>query len=122
MADPRHALGIAAEDAVAGWLTAAGWRVVGRRLRTARGGEIDVLAIDPGQALVAVEVRARRTSRTGAAAVTVDARRVERLRHALASAAAEHRVRSSGLRVDLVTVEPDQAPGRWRLTRLVGIG
>ena len=116
MADPRHALGTDAEDVVARWLMAAHWRVVERRLRIARLGEIDVLAI------VAVEVRARRTPRAGAAAFSVDPRRVERLRHTLAAAAAERRVRASGLRVDLVTVEPAEVPGRWRLRRLAGIG
>ena len=122
MADPRHALGTDAEDVVARWLMAADWRVVERRLRIARLGEIDVLAIDPAGALVAVEVRARRTPRAGAAAFSVDPRCVERLRHTLAAAAAERRVRASGLRVDLVTVEPAEVPGRWRLRRLAGIG
>jgi hypothetical protein len=37
--------------------------------------------------------------------------------HALASGAT-HR----GLRVDLVAAEPAEAPGRWRLVRLPGIG
>ena len=40
MGDPRHALGIAAERAVAAWLEASGWRVLGparARLRRRRG-------------------------------------------------------------------------------------
>ena len=121
MADPRHALGSAAEDAVASWLGAHGWSVIGRRIRAAGGGEVDILALDPRDALVAVEVRARRTNRTGGAAASLDARRVGRLERTLL-----HHARSvphHALRVDLVTVEPlPGAPDRWRARRLEGVG
>lgn len=120
MGDPRHVLGLAAETAVAAWLTDAGWQVVERRARSA-SGEVDLLAIDPDAVLVAVEVRARRSARAGRAAESVDPRRVGRLRRTLASLAAvapPHR----GLRVDLVTVEPMRdAPGRWRIRRIPGL-
>ena len=122
MGDPRHLLGLAAEDAVAAWLTAAGWRVIRRRARSAGGGEVDLVALDPGETLVAIEVRARRTGRSGPAATTVDARRVRRLGRTLAAVAAECGEPHRGLRVDLVSVEPSGDPGRWWLTRLPGIG
>ena len=80
MGDPRHDLGLAAEAAVVGWLTDAGWRVIERRARSPTGGEVDIVAIDPERTLVAVEVRARRTRRAGEAALSVDQRRVMRLR------------------------------------------
>jgi putative endonuclease len=122
MADPRHDLGLTAEAAVAGWLTDAGWRIVERRARSATGGEVDIVAIDPERTLVAVEVRARRTRRAGEAALTVDQRRVMRLRRTLASIAADRRRGHRALRIDLVTVEPAGQPGRWRLVRVPGIG
>ncbi len=124
MGNPRHLLGLSAELAVADWLTDAGWRVVARRARSPDGGEVDIVAIDPRATLVAVEVRARNSSRTGAAAVSVDARRVARLGRTLASIGAGLGMHHAGLRVDLVTVEPDAdgGPGRWRLSRLPGIG
>ena len=123
MADPRHALGLAAEDAVAAWLSGAGWTVLARRLRSRAGGEVDLIALDPTRCLVAVEVRARRTTRTGGAAWTVDDRRVRRLRATLASFAAGAAAGHRGLRVDLVTAEPHPSgPGRWRLQRLPNIG
>ena len=122
MGDPRHELGLAAEAAVAGWLTDAGWRVVERRARSPTGGEVDIVAIDPDRTLVAVEVRARRTRRAGEAALSVDQRRVVRLRRTLASIAAEGRRGHLALRVDLVTVEPAGQVGRWRLVRVPGIG
>jgi putative endonuclease len=121
MGDPRHDLGLAAEAAVADWLTHAGWRVVERRARSPTGGEVDIVAIDPERALVAVEVRARRTVRAGEAAVTVDQRRVKRLRRTLAAIASDGGHGHRALRVDLVTVEPAAAVGAWRLVRTPGI-
>jgi putative endonuclease len=123
MGDPRHALGLAAEGLVGDWLTGRGWRIVGRRLRSAAGGEVDLVARDPTGVLVAIEVRARRSARAGAAATSVDARRLGRLRRTLAAVAAGDQERHAGLRVDLVTVEPVPGqPRRWRLRRLPGIG
>jgi len=122
MGDPRHDLGLAAEAAVAAWLTDAGWRMVERRARSPTGGEVDIVAMDPERTLVAIEVRARRTRRPGEAALTVDQRRVMRLRRTLASIAADRRRGHRALRVDLVSVEPAGQPGRWRLVRVPGIG
>ena len=122
MADPRHALGLELEAAVAAWLEQAGWTIVARRARSTTGGEVDVVAIDRESFLVAVEVRARRTARTGAAATTVDRRRVDRLRRTLASVAGSTRTPHRGLRVDLVTAEPiPGSVGAWRLSRIPGI-
>jgi putative endonuclease len=122
MADPRHLLGIAAEARVSAWLEGLGWVVLARRHREAGGGEVDLVALDSTGILVAVEVRARRTIRSGSAAMTVDSRRVRRLARTLAAVAARsppHR----GLRIDLVTVEPaDAAADRWLLRRIAGIG
>ena len=122
MGDPRHLFGLAAEAAVAAWLTDAGWRIVERRARSSTGGEVDLVAIDPSRTLVAIEVRARRTRRTGEAAATVDARRVARLGRTLGAIAASDRHPHRALRVDLVSVEPAAEPGRWRLARIPGIG
>jgi putative endonuclease len=122
MGDPRHLFGLAAEAAVAAWLTDAGWRIVERRARSPTGGEVDLVAVDTSRTLVAIEVRARRTCRTGAAVETVDARRVARLGRTLAVIAANGRHPHRALRVDLVSVEPGAEPGRWRLVRVPGIG
>ncbi|HET7686027.1 MAG TPA: YraN family protein [Candidatus Limnocylindria bacterium] len=122
MGDPRHVLGLAAEEAVAGWLAAAGWQILARRWKVPEG-ELDLVALDPDAVLVGVEVRARRTTRTGGAAASLDRRHVARRRAALvryvAAGAPPHR----GLRLDLVTVEPahDEAGRRWCATRLPAI-
>ena len=123
MSDPRHALGRAAEEAVAAGLTAAGWTILERRTRAGAGGEVDLIALDRARTLVAVEVRARRTDRTGAAAATVDHRRIRRLESTLVAYASAGATPHRGLRVDLVTVEPATGPTRgWRLRRIPGIG
>jgi putative endonuclease len=123
MADPRHELGIAAEAAAEAWLCRVGWNVIARRSRALGRGELDLVALDDHAILVAVEVRARRSSRAGAPEATLDAARVRRLRRALSAYAVEHRIPHRGLRVDLVTARPVTGrPGTWRLDRIPGIG
>jgi putative endonuclease len=70
MADKRHVLGRAAEDAAARYLEAAGLAIVERNVRFAMG-EIDLVCRDDG-AVVFVEVKCRRAGwdETPAAAVS----------------------------------------------------
>lgn len=122
MSDPRRRLGRAAESAVEAWLVRAGWRILERNVRSVGGGEVDLLAVDPSEALVAVEVRARTSARTGEASGSVDHRKALRLERTLVARAAASRVPHAGLRVDLVTVTPARdAPGHWRLRRIAGV-
>ena len=120
MGDPRHESGLAAEQAVADWLAAHRWRVLARRYRSAQG-EIDLVALDPDGWLVGVEVRLRRSGRTGAAAASVSARHVRRVEASLAGFARGTQLDHAGLRVDLVTVEPGKEPQTWRLTRIPAV-
>jgi Holliday junction resolvase-like predicted endonuclease len=84
---------------------------------------VDLIALDPSLTLVAVEVRARRSDRTGAASTTLDRRRVRRLESTLVAYAAACGTRHRGLRVDLVTVEPlAGSEDGWRVRRLPAIG
>lgn len=123
MSDPRHAFGRAAEATVAGWLTEAGWTILERRVRAGSGGEVDLIGLDTTGWLVAVEVRARRTDRSGAAATTVDHRKIRRLASTLVAYASAGHVPHAGLRVDLVSAEPVPGAVRaWRLRRIPGIG
>src|SRR5688500_13941130 len=123
MGDPRHDLGLAAEEAVAAWLTGIGWKVVGRRIRSPSGGEVDLVALDPANVLVGVEIRARRTPRTGLGTESIDARRVARMGRTLAAFAAASETSHRGLRLDVVRVAPE--PGgaeRWRVSRVPDVG
>jgi putative endonuclease len=124
MADPRHALGIEAERAVGAWLEASGWRLLGRRVRAPGGGEVDIVALDPNGVLVGVEVRARRTVRTGIGTESITAERIRRTGRTMAAFAATSGVHHRGLRIDLVSVMPDPGPpaDTWRLRRIPGIG
>jgi putative endonuclease len=123
MGNPRHDLGIRAEEAVAAWLERSGWQVLARRVRSPGGGEVDLVVLDPGGMLVGVEVRARRTPRTGIGTETIDASRSARGARTLVAFAAGTGVDHRGLRLDLVSVmpEPGVAAG-WRLRRIPGVG
>jgi putative endonuclease len=123
MGDPRHDLGRGAEAAVAAWLQRRGWLVLGRRVRSATGGEVDLVALDPDRVLVAIEVRARRTARSGIGSERIDARRTARMGRTLVAFAARGGLGHRGLRIDLVSVTPE--PGgdaAWRLRRVPDIG
>jgi len=123
MANSRHNLGLDGEEATAAWLSRAGWRVLARRHRARFGGEVDIVALDPDGVLVAIEVKVRRTVRSGSPIESVDALKVAGLRRALAVFAHASREPRSGLRVDLVAVEPVRGRrGAWRLRRVPGIG
>jgi len=112
MPDPRHLLGVRGEEAAARWLVTRGWVVLARRWR-ASDGELDLVCRDPDGMLVGVEVKLRSTGRAGAGAESVDARRVVRLRHVLATYAATRNEPATGLRLDLVTLTREGSA--WRL-------
>lgn len=119
MADPRHTLGRRAEGAVAAWLEAAGWRVLATRWHSAEG-ELDLICYDPAGWLVGVEVRARRTGRSGTPDESVNRRHVARLRATLRAYATRSASAHRGLRIDLVSVTPaaGAVPASWRLRRI----
>lgn len=124
MADPRHELGTLAEGAAARWLESAGWRLLARRYRSAAGGEVDLVMLDGSSVLVGVEVRARRSTRTGAPIETVDARRAARIARSLVAFAMEAQLAHRGLRVDVVAAVVERADGqrRLRLSRVANVG
>ena len=69
LADYRQALGLQGEDLAVRELQRRGYAILARRYRT-RFGEIDIVAQD-GDAVVFVEVKARRTARFGSAAESI---------------------------------------------------
>jgi putative endonuclease len=71
-AEPPHLrAGRWGEERAAAFLRRQGLRIVGRRVRVGRRGELDVLAID-GETLVFVEVKTRADESFGRAAAAVD--------------------------------------------------
>jgi len=126
MGNPRHELGIAAERAVAAWLERCGWQILARRHRSAAGGEVDLITRDPERFLVAVEVRARHSDRTGLGTEAIDARRLARIGRTLIAFAVAHAADAPphrGTRIDVVTVTPASGTeGGWRLRRVPNVG
>ncbi len=118
MGNQRHDMGERAEQVVADWLTGCGWKVVARRWRSP-AGELDLVCLDPDARLVGVEVRFRRSARSGSPAESVTARHRARLRAALVTFALTHPMAHRGLRTDLVAVTPEL--DRLRLVRHPGI-
>lgn len=115
MPDPRHLLGQRAEQATTAWLEMRGWTILARRWRCP-DGELDIVALDPDGVLVAVEVKLRRSPRTGDPSSSLGRRRLGRLRVALRRFRAESAGRiGDGLRVDLVAIQPATSD-TWRLT------
>ena len=111
MPDPRHELGRAAERAVANWLTAHEWRILAARHRSSEG-EIDLVALDPGRCLVAVEVRLRSTGRAGEAVGSVRPRHLRRVSAALVAFARTEAIPHDGLASTWWPLAPGHAPGR----------
>jgi putative endonuclease len=114
MPDPRHALGSHAEEAAAAWLSAHGWTILARRWRCPEG-ELDLVTLDPGGVLVAIEVKLRSTGRAGDPLQSIDRHRLRRLRAALGRyRAGMPGPIDAGMRIDLVALRPCE-PGTWRL-------
>lgn len=118
-AGPRGRTGALAEDAAARWLIRSGWTILARNVRVGRD-ELDLLARDPQDAAVVVEVRARSGPAFGSGAESVDARKVARLYRAAATLRrVGHEAVGPGplptpLRVDLLTLRRDHG-GAWRV-------
>jgi Holliday junction resolvase-like predicted endonuclease len=105
----RAEIGAAAEREAAAVLTSAGWRILARNLRVA-GLEVDILARDETDRLVAVEVRARRFVGAVTPAEILGKRKRAALRR--------QREAISGLaRVDLLLVVGPPGERRFRLVR-----
>ncbi len=111
-------VGRAGEELAAAWLARAGLEVLDRNWRC-RLGEIDLVARD-GDDLVIVEVKARRTLTFGHPAEAVTTAKLQRLRRLAAHWVADHEVRASGLRIDVLAIWcPDGA--RARVQHLRGV-
>ena len=101
---PKQRAGDSAEDAAARYLSAAGCRIVARNARY-RDGEVDLIACERDMILF-VEVRMRSRSDFGGAAVSVHARKQQRVARAAQHwLIAEYGERWPACRFDVVTVD-----------------
>ncbi len=95
-------LGRTGEELARRWLERGGCTVLDRNWRC-RTGEIDLVARD-GDDLVVVEVKTRRSLRTGHPAEAVTAQKLGRLRTLAGLWLAEHDVHAAGVRVDVIAI------------------
>lgn len=103
MSGPKLALGDAGERLAERRLLELGWTVIDRKWR-ARGGEIDVVALDGG-VLVFVEVKTRRGRSHGTAEEAVDGRKAARLLSLGERFLAEHQEHADRFwRVDVIAI------------------
>ena len=116
--DVRQAVGRHGEAVVARALEDAGWEVLARNWRCARG-EIDIVARD-GATAVAVEVKTRRSDACGSGLEALTPAKVERLRALLALWLASQPARYAQVRIDAVAVTLPRT-GAARLDHVRGI-
>ena len=104
------------ERIAAEFLRLKGFELIDANVRFARR-EVDILARDGGY-LVAVEVKLRRGRRYGTAAEAIDARKLARVQTALLGFARESRLSP---RVDVITIDVDEAGDRMVVEHFVGV-
>lgn len=101
--DDKDEVGRRGEQLAVDHLTAAGWRILDRNWRCARG-ELDVVALDGG-VLVVVEVKTRSGLGWGHPLEAVDARKLTRLRVLAGLWRDAHPGRGRGAaRIDVVSI------------------
>lgn len=125
----KAAVGLFGEQLVHDRLVEQGWTVLERNWRSDDRdcpGELDLVAVDPDQVLVVVEVRTRRGERCGTALESVTPAKLRRLRRLFgvwwSQQPPRERVRhAGGARIDVVAVQLQQR-GPCRLTHVRGVG
>jgi putative endonuclease len=110
------ATGDIGERIAAEFLRLKGFELIDANVRFARR-EVDILARD-GRYLVAVEVKLRRGRGFGVAAEAIDARKLGRVQTALLGLARESRLSP---RIDVVTIDVDEAGDRMVVEHFVGV-
>jgi putative endonuclease len=105
--DSRKLFGQAGESAAEAYLRRKGYRILARNLRSPLG-ELDLVAED-GQALVFVEVKARRTDVFGGAIHAIHHRKQGKLIQLAAQYLARHHIKDRLCRFDVVLLQGSEA-------------
>lgn len=113
-----RACGELGERIAAAFLLLKGYQIVDTNVRVARR-EVDLVARD-GRDIVAVEVKLRWGRRFGAAVEAIDARKLARVRVALAGITRELGAAASP-RIDVVTIDVDEDGERMSVEHYVGV-
>ena len=100
---PSRSLGERGEAAAARWLRRKGYKIISRQDRDMSRGEIDLVAVD-GQTVVFVEVKTRRSLKTGHPAESVHDQKQRRLTRLALSYLKRHELLEYPARFDVVAV------------------
>ena len=112
-------LGRYGEDLAARYLSDRGMEVLDRNWRCEHG-EIDLVALD-GDCLVVCEVKTRRSTVFGEPVEAVTWRKAARLRRLASAWLADHELRPTGVRIDVVGIlRPAAGPAALRHVRGLG--
>ena len=111
-------IGARGEQLACQWLEKKGFQILHRNWRHGHD-ELDIVALD-GRFLVVVEVKLRRGSRFGAAAEAIDARKLSRLRLALAGFARDADPELVP-RIDVITIDVEETGERMTVEHYVGV-
>jgi putative endonuclease len=103
MHDARHQLGREGESRAERYLTARGYRILARNVRSP-SGELDFVAEDGG-VLVFIEVKARQTQAFGGLPYAVDPRKQSRIVKQAAQYLARHQIGDRPCRFDVVLLD-----------------
>ncbi|MFP7707001.1 YraN family protein [Trueperella sp. LYQ141] len=117
----RRELGVWGENLATSYLAEHDWAILERNWNT-RGGELDIVAFDPHRhALVAVEVKTRRSRRNGSPEQAVTPAKVQRLRGLLLQWAVMRKSYCATLAIDVIGVEVDPQ-GRHTIHHIQDVG
>lgn len=91
------------EELAAGYLVAAGYRILEKNFRS-RGGEVDIVALDCDGTIVFVEVKSRRSLKFGLPQLAVTPRKQRQISKGALSWISRNRMQDKGGRFDVIAV------------------
>lgn len=116
--DTRKQTGDQGEEIAAAFLTARGYRVLERNFRC-KGGEVDIIARDPGnKSLVFVEVKTRRNLTYGVPQLAVTPFKQRQISKAALTWIAKNKLHDHNARFDVIAILLD-ANGRHEVEHIV---
>ncbi|ADH92315.1 YraN family protein [Arcanobacterium haemolyticum] len=105
----RQTVGAWGEETAARYLQSHGWTILDRNWRCPFG-ELDIVAFDPlRDAIVAVEVKTRRSVSHGFPEEAVTARKMDRMRSAFVAWLKKNRRRAAHLALDVIAITAHSA-------------
>jgi putative endonuclease len=99
-------LGDWGEERAAAYLEHLGYTILHRQWRLHHQGEIDLVALDPQQTLVFVEVKTRQAGQAGSAYESLTSKKASRMRNSIEAYLQQHPIDYPAVRVDWLILAP----------------